>query len=94
MIRPSLELLEQKKDSLGTWEKILFAQAITELSLNINSLHQRTGAGLRRCLIALQKVMSTENEPDESYAQRDDDGELINYAMLVTAAEQLKKQIF
>ena len=89
-----LELLEQKKDSLGTWEKILFAQAITELSININSIFKPTEAGLRRCLIALQKAMIPENERDESYAQRDDKGEPITYAKLVTTVEKIKEQIF
>ena len=88
-----LELLEQKKDSLGTWEKILFAQAITELSININSIFKPTEAGLRRCLIALQKAMIPENERDESYAQRDDKGEPITYEMLVAAVEKIKEQV-
>ena len=88
-----LELLEQKKDSLDTWEKILFAQAITDLSLNINSIFKPTEAGLRHCLIALQKAMIPENERDESYAQRDDKGEPITYEMLVAAVEKIKEQV-
>ena len=88
-----LELLEQKKDSLGTWEKILFAQAITELSINLNSIFKPTEAGLRRCLIALQKAMIPENERDESYAQRDDKGEPITYEMLVATVEKIKEQV-
>ena len=88
-----LELLEQKKDSLGTWEKILFAQAITELSINWNSIFKPTEAGLRRCLIALQKAMIPENERDESYAQRDDKGEPITYEMLVATVKKIKEQI-
>ena len=88
-----LELLEQKKDSLGTWEKILFAQAITELSININSIFKPTEAGLRRCLMALQKAMIPENERDESYAQRDDKGEPITYEMLVATVKKIKEQI-
>ena len=89
-----LELLEQKKDSLGTWEKILFAQAITELSININSIYKPTDMGLRRCVIALQKAMIPENERDESYAQRDEKGELISYSKLVATVEKIKEQIF
>ena len=89
-----LELLEQEKASLGTRGKILFAEAITELSININSIYQPAEAGLRRCLLALQKAMIPEDEPDESYAQRNDEGEFINHAMLVTAVEKLRKQIF
>jgi len=88
-----LELLEQKKDSLGTWEKILFAQAITELSINWNSIFKPTEAGLRRSLIALQKAMIPENERDESYAQRDDKGEPITYEMLVATVKKIKEQI-
>ena len=88
-----LELLEQKKDSLDTWEKILFAQAITDLSLNINSIFKPTEAGLRHCLIALQKAMIPENERDESCAQRDDKGEPITYEMLVATVEKIKEQV-
>jgi len=88
-----LELLEQKKDSLGTWEKILFAQALMEVSININSIYKPTDSGLRRCVIALHKAMIPENERDESYAQRDDKGELITYAKLVATVETIKEQI-
>ncbi len=89
-----IELLEQKKNSLGTWEKILFAQAITDLSININSIYQPTEAGLRRCLMALQKSMIPEYERDESYAQRDDKGEPISYGVLIATVEKIKEQIF
>ena len=88
-----LELLEQKKPSLGIRKKILFPQAITGLSINVNSIYQPTEAGLRGCLIALQKAMIPENERDESYAQRDDNGELISYAKLVATVEKIKEQI-
>ncbi len=89
-----LELLEQKKASLGTREKILFSQAITALSTSINSIYQPNEAGLSRCLIALQKAMTPENEPDESYAERDAEGDNISDAMLVTTVKIIKGQIF
>ena len=89
-----LELLEQKKASVTAREKALFAQAITGLSINVNSIYHPTETGLGRCLIALQKVTNPENDPDESNALKDDDGELTNYAMLVTTVEKLQEQIF
>ena len=89
-----LELLEQEKDSLGTREKTLIAEAISALSTSIDSLNQPNEASLRRCLTALQKVMTPENEPDESYSQRDDESEKISYAMLVTTVKLIKGQIF
>lgn len=88
-----LELLEQKKATLSTREKTLFAQAITGLSVNVNSIYQPTEAGLKRCLVSLQKAMIPENEPGGSHVQRDDEDELINFAMLVTTVEKLKEQI-
>jgi hypothetical protein len=89
-----LELLEREKASLGTREKILFAQAITALSTSINSIYQPDETALRRCLTDLQKAITPEDEPDEPSAQRDDDSENISYEMLVTTVKMLKGQIF
>lgn len=88
-----LELLEQKKDSLGAREKILFAQAINGLSININSIYQPTEVGLSYCLIALQKAMILGKELNESDAKRDDQAAHISYTMLVATVERLKEQI-
>ena len=88
-----LELLEQKKASLSAREKTLFAQAITGLSINVNSIHQHAEVGLRRCLVALQKATNPESVPDELHSLGDDDGELTNYAMLVTTIEKVQEQI-
>jgi hypothetical protein len=89
-----LELLEQEKDSLGTREKSLIAEAISALSTSINSKYQPNETEFRRCLIALQKAMTPENEPDESSSQGDDDNENISYKMLVTTVKMIKGQIF
>ncbi len=89
-----LELLEQEKTSLGTREKTLFAQAIRALSESTNTFYQQDEIPLRRCLTALQKVITPENKPDESYAQRDDESENISYEMLVTTVKMIKGQIF
>ncbi len=89
-----LQLLEQKKASVTAGEKALFAQAVIGLSINVNSVYHPTEAGLRRCLIALQKVTKPENGPDKSYAQKGDDDELIDFAALVTTVEKLQEQIF
>ena len=89
-----LELLEQKKASVTAGEKTLFVQAIIGLSINVNSIYHPTEAGLRRCLIALQKVTKPENGPDKSYAQSGDDDELIDYATLVTTVEKIQGEIF
>jgi hypothetical protein len=88
-----LGLLEQNKASLSAREKTLFAQAITGLSISVNSINQPAEAGLRRCLIALQKVTNPESDPDEPYVLRNNDGEFINYDMLVTTVEKIQEQI-
>ena len=88
-----LELLERKKDSLGTREKILFARAVEALSTSINSIHQPNEAGLRRCLTALVEVMIPKDVLDEPYAERNDDAKNISYAMLVATVEIIKGQI-
>jgi len=89
-----LELLEQKKASVSAREKELFAQAVIGLSINVNSIYHPTEAGLRRCLIALQTVTNPENEPNGANALKDDKGELIDFATLVTTVEKLQEQIF
>ncbi len=89
-----LELLEQKKASLSAREKTLFAQAISGLVISVNSINQPPEVGLRRCLIALQKVTNPENDPDEPYTLRNDDGEFLNYDILISAVENLQEQIF
>ncbi len=88
-----LELLEQKKASLSTREKILLAQAVTGLSTSINSIYQPNEAGLRRCVIALGEVMIPEDLLNESYAERDIEAKHISYAMLVTTVETIKGEI-
>ena len=88
-----LELLQQKKDSLGTREKILFARAVTGLSTSINSIYQPNEAGLRRCLISLGEIMIPEDVLAESYTNREDEAKNISHAMLVTTVEIIKGQI-
>ncbi|MCH7821433.1 MAG: hypothetical protein IIA07_05390 [Proteobacteria bacterium] len=88
-----LELLARKKASLGAREKLLFAQAITALSTSIISIYQPNEGGLRRCLIALQKAMTPENESDEPCAERDNEAKHISYAMLVTTVNIMKEEI-
>ena len=89
-----LQLLEQKKASVTAGEKTLFVQAVIGLSINVNSIYHPTETGLRRCVIALQKVTKPEKEPDEPHALRGDDDELIDFATLVTTVEKIQEQIF
>ncbi len=89
-----LELLEQEKASLGTREKTLIAEAISALSTSINSKYQPNESDFRRCLIALQRATTPENEADESSSQENGESESISYAMLVTTVKMIKGQIF
>ncbi len=88
-----LEILERKKDSLGTREKILFVRAIEAFSISINSIHQPKEAGQARCLTALFEVMLPEDVLDESYAEKNDEAKNISYAMLVATVKNIKGQI-
>ncbi len=88
-----LELLKHKKDSLGEWEILYFAQAITALSINVNSIYQPTDRGLTLCLNSLQKAMIAEVERNGSYAKTDIGRELFSYAKLVETVENIKSQI-
>jgi hypothetical protein len=88
-----LQLLKQKKDSFGDWEKLYFSHAITALSINVNSIYQPTEAGLALCLNALQKAIIAELERNESHAKTDTGREFSSYAMLVATIENIKGQI-
>ena len=87
-----LALLEQRKASLGVHDKILFAQAVTALSTSLDSTYQPNEAGLRRCLLILQKVVNPENETAEMNSQRQE-AEQVSYAMLVTTVKIIKGEI-
>ena len=89
-----LELLEQEKAPLSTRKKTLFAQAIRSLSESINSNFQPNEMALMCSLTALQKVLTSEYEPDESYAKSDDESKNTSYEMLVTTVKMIKGQIF
>ena len=88
-----LEFLEQKKDSMGTWEKSLFAQAIGNLSTNVNSAYQTTDSWLRLCLIALEKAIVPEDQRNEAYTNRTEQVDSITYELLEGFVNQIKKQI-
>jgi hypothetical protein len=45
-------------------------------------------------LTALQKVLVSEYEPDESYVESDDESKNTSYEMLVTTVKMIKGQIF
>ena len=54
--------LELKRNTLGTWEKTLFAQALAYLSINAVSTYQRTSLWLRLCLVCLENAMVPRRE--------------------------------
>ncbi len=87
-----LELLEQKKASLGTRERILFVQAVAALYINVNSIHPPNEAGLRRCLLILQKIVNPEDETDETFSQRNE-AKPVSHDMLVTTVKLIKGEI-
>jgi hypothetical protein len=88
-----LELLEQRKESLGSRDKLLFADAITALSVNVNSIYQPTETGLRRCLIAIRNLLVPDETIDRSYAERHEEADEISYAMLVSTVRIIRDQI-
>jgi len=88
-----LELLRQNKDSITATEEMLLGQAITGLSINVNSIYQPTVAGLKDCLRALRKLMAPGREIIDANSQSDDAGEFLSYGVLVAVVEKIKKQI-
>jgi hypothetical protein len=73
--------LYQRRDSLDEWEKDHFANAISSLALNVDSVQHSTNAWLRLCLIDLKKALTPKEKrgernfrpkselPDRSYEQ-------------------------
>ncbi len=87
-----LELLERQRASLGARERILFVQAVTALSTSVNSIHPPNEAGLRRCLLIVQKIVNPENETDETFSQRNE-AKPVSHDMLVTTVKLIKGEI-
>ncbi len=85
--------IDERKESLGSWEKSLFAQAISALAMNVGAKCQPTDSWLRLCLVALEKALVPKEERNEEYTKRDEQVEAITYGMLVDAIDELKKEI-
>ncbi len=85
--------IDKCKDSLGSWEKELFAQSLSALAMNISAKNEPTDSWLRLCLVALEKALVPKNERNEEYTKRDEQVESITYDMLVGAIDELKKEM-
>jgi len=85
--------LELKKDTLGTWEKTLFAQSLAYLSINAASSYQRTSSWLRLCLVCLEKAMVPRRERNADYTVDFETIDSMNYEFLVAEAEKIRWQI-
>lgn len=79
--------LKTLRKSLGYWEKLYFAEAISSLASNINSSHQPTTSQLRLCLVNIEKALVPPNQRDENYPPRNKQIEALTYEQL---AEDLK----
>ena len=85
--------LELKKDTLGTWEKTLFAQSLAYLSIDAASTYQRTSSWLKLCLVCLEKVMIPRGERNADYTVDSEVIDSMNYEFLVKEAEKIRWQI-
>jgi len=88
-----LAKIEEKKNDLGTWEKSLFAQAVSALSTNVGSDYQPTDSWLRLCLVSLEKAMVPKEARNEEYTQRNSEIESISYEMLKNAVKNIKGKL-
>ena len=88
-----LELLIQKKDSMSAADELLLGQAITGLSINVNSMYQPTDAGLENCLSALRKVMAPRTVSIDANSQSENAGKFLSHEVLVAVVHKIKKQI-
>jgi len=88
-----LEKIEEKKNDLGTWEKLLFGEAVSALFTNVNSEFQAPDAWLRLCLISLEKALIPKDERNEEYTTRNEEIESITYEMLKSAVESIKERL-
>ena len=88
-----LGCLELKKDTMGTWEKTLFAQSLAYLSTNVASKSQSTSLWLRLCLVCLEKAMIPEKDRNEEYTDGSEVIESIDYGFLVAQCLLIRRQI-
>lgn len=82
--------LQAVKESFGYWEKIHFADAISSLALNVNSLHQPTFAWLRLCLVDLEHALVPADQRNENYTPRDQRYDAVTYNELMEAIEGVR----
>jgi len=88
-----LGCLELKKDTMGTWEKALFAQSLAYLSTNVASKSQSTSLWLRLCLVCLEKAMIPEKDRNQEYTDGSEVIESIDYGFLVSQGLLIRRQI-
>ncbi len=85
-----LEFIEEKKGSLGAWEKIHLGESISALGTTSGSDDQPTNTWLKLSLLSLEKAITPENERKEENIEMDENLEKITYEMLVGAIKELK----
>ena len=85
--------LELKKDTMGAWEKALFAQSLAYLSTNTASKSQSTSLWLRLSLVCLEKAMNPEKDRNEEYTDGSDVIDSIDYGFLVAQSALIRRQI-
>lgn len=88
-----LDILNQSRDSQNARKYLLLAQAITGLSINVNSTDQPVDSALIKCLIALRKAAIIKNEPAEPDPRSQDLREIFTYQKLASTVVSLRKQI-
>ena len=87
-----LKCIEEKKESLGVWEKSLFAQSVSCLNTNLGSNYQPTDSWLRLCLVSMEKALVPPEQRGETNTGRDQQVDSITFEMLHDAVNSLKSE--
>ena len=88
-----VEYLEEKKNSLGYWEKYDFAFAIIALKTNLGSKIIPTDIWLRLCLICLENAFIPKDKRNEEYTRKDNEIDALTYQQLLSESQELRARI-
>ena len=87
-----LECVEEKKNSLGYWQKVNFGHSISLLAENVN-IGSHSDCGLVLALNVLIDAMAPEGTYDEDYTRRNEQIEAITYEDLLLEVNSIRNRL-
>jgi len=82
-------LIAERRDSLGYWEKLAFAQALSWLWANVSGGNRDSTAWLRICLVSLETALVPADRRNEHHTRRSPDIEALTADLLLAEVRAL-----